>query len=107
MVHIRWQALIAVLGLSIVTGMIYAPHAPEKPGYVVEGVRQTETIDEGRLRQPVGPVRIAGFVLIVAGLVGVLLAQQLELASYVMTSSILAFALGAILAWTGRPARTA
>ena len=31
-------AAIAVLGLSIVTGMIYAPHAPEKPGYVVEGV---------------------------------------------------------------------
>ena len=31
-------AAIAVLGLSIVTGMIYTPHAPEKPGYVVEGV---------------------------------------------------------------------
>ena len=76
-------------------------------GYVVEGVRQTETVDEGRLRQPVGPVRIAGFVLIVAGLVGVLLAQQLELAGYVMTSSILAFAVGATLALTGRPARTA
>ncbi len=31
-------ALIAVLGLSTVTGMVYAPHKPEKPGYVVEGV---------------------------------------------------------------------
>jgi cytochrome c len=30
--------LIAVLGLSIVTGMIYTPHKLEKPGYVVEGV---------------------------------------------------------------------
>lgn len=76
-------------------------------GYVVEGVRQAETVDEQRLRQPVGPVRIAGFALVVAGLVGVLLAQQLELAGYVMISSILAFAVGAVLAWTGRPARTA
>ena len=31
-------AAIAVLGLSIVTGMIYSPHAPEQKGYVVEGV---------------------------------------------------------------------
>lgn len=31
-------AAIAVLGLSIVTGMIYEPHAPEQKGYVVEGV---------------------------------------------------------------------
>lgn len=31
-------AAIAVLGLSIVTGLIYTPHKLEKPGYVVEGV---------------------------------------------------------------------
>jgi cytochrome c len=31
-------ALIAALGLSIVTGMIYAPEPLEKPAYVVEGV---------------------------------------------------------------------
>jgi cytochrome c len=31
-------AAIAVLGLSIVTGMIYSPHTPEKAAYVVEGV---------------------------------------------------------------------
>lgn len=31
-------ALIAVLGLSIITGMIYSPHTPEKAAYVVEGV---------------------------------------------------------------------
>lgn len=31
-------AAIAVLGLSIATGMIYEPHAPEQKGYVVEGV---------------------------------------------------------------------
>jgi len=33
-------AAIAVLGLTIVTGYIYAPHKPEKPGYVVEGVEE-------------------------------------------------------------------
>ncbi len=31
-------ALIAVLGLSIITGYIYRPAKPDKPGYVVEGV---------------------------------------------------------------------
>ena len=76
-------------------------------GYVVEGVRQAEVVDDQKLRQPVGAIRIAGFVLVVAGLVGVLLSQQLQLTSYVMASSILAFAVGAVLAWTGKPARTA
>ncbi len=33
-------AAIAVLGLSIVTGMVYSPHRPEKMGYVVEGVEE-------------------------------------------------------------------
>jgi MFS transporter, PAT family, beta-lactamase induction signal transducer AmpG len=70
-------------------------------GYVVEGVRQAETVDEQRLRQPVGPVRIAGFVLVVAGLVGVLLAQQLELASPIMYASLAALLAGALLAWKG------
>lgn len=76
-------------------------------GYVVEGVRQAEVVDDQKLRQPVGAMRIAGFVLVVAGLVGVLMAQQLELASYVMPSSILAFGVGAVLAWVGKPTRTA
>lgn len=39
-------AAIAVLGLTIATGMIYQPHAPSKPGYVVEGV-ETETAAAG------------------------------------------------------------
>ncbi len=33
-------ALIAVLGLGIVTGMIYNPHTPEKAAYEVQGVEQ-------------------------------------------------------------------
>jgi PAT family beta-lactamase induction signal transducer AmpG len=74
-------------------------------GYVVEGVRQAEVVDDQRLRQPVGAMRITGFVLIVAGLVGVLLSQQLELASYVMVSSLVAVVVGSIMAWTGKPAQ--
>lgn len=74
-------------------------------GYVVEGVRQAEVVDDQKLRQPVGAMRIAGFVLIVAGLVGVLLSQQLELASYVMLSSLVAVVVGSIMAWTGKPAQ--
>ena len=31
-------AAIAVLGLALATGMLFAPHKLEKPGYVVEGV---------------------------------------------------------------------
>ena len=36
-------ALIAVLGLGIVSGAVYAPHVPEKPAYVVEGVEEEGT----------------------------------------------------------------
>jgi PAT family beta-lactamase induction signal transducer AmpG len=70
-------------------------------GYVVQGIRQTEAVDERQLRQPVGAWRVAGFALIVAGLVGILLAQQLELATSYMTAAIIAFGVGAGLAWKG------
>ena len=76
-------------------------------GYVVEGVRQAEAVDNQKLRQPVGAIRIIGFVLIVAGLVGVLLAQQLELQSHIMIASLVAFGAGALLAWKGNALRTA
>ncbi|OHD07626.1 AmpG family muropeptide MFS transporter [Sphingopyxis sp. RIFCSPHIGHO2_12_FULL_65_19] len=70
-------------------------------GYVGEGIRQTTVVDERQLRQPVSAWRVVGFAAIVAGLVGILLAQQLELASSIMTASIAAFAVGALLAWKG------
>lgn len=73
-------------------------------GYVVQSVRQTDGVDEQQLRQPIGIWRIIGFLAIVAGLVGVLLSQQLELASWIMTASILGFIIGVLLAWKGKPA---
>jgi MFS transporter, PAT family, beta-lactamase induction signal transducer AmpG len=76
-------------------------------GYVVQSIRQTSGIDEGKLREPVGAVRIAGFALIVAGLVGVLMAQQLDLGTTVMIAAITAFGVGALLAWKGNALKAA
>lgn len=76
-------------------------------GYVVQSIRQTIGIDEGKLREPVGAVRIAGFALIVAGLVGVLMAQQLDLGTTVMIAAITAFGVGALLAWKGNALKAA
>ena len=45
--------------------------------------------------------------LIVAGVVGVLMANQLELASHVMYGSLAAFLVGALLAWKGASLRAA
>ncbi|MGL5839804.1 MAG: AmpG family muropeptide MFS transporter [Sphingorhabdus sp.] len=68
-------------------------------GYVVQSIRQTEGVDETKLREPVGATRIVGFLLIIAGLVGVLLSQQLEAAPMWLYASLASFALGGALAW--------
>jgi PAT family beta-lactamase induction signal transducer AmpG len=46
-------------------------------GYVVQGIRQAVVDSKGQLAQRVGALRIFGFMLIVAGLVGILLGQSL------------------------------
>ena len=74
-------------------------------GYVVESIRQTGAVDERELRQPVGAWRIVGFVAIVAGLVGVLMYQQLELGIPVLAASLVAFVAGMLLAWKGKAAQ--
>lgn len=71
-------------------------------GYVVQSIRQTDAVDEQQLRQPVGAKRIVGFALIVAGLVGVLLWQPLELTNHVLAISVAAFVAGIALAWKGK-----
>jgi PAT family beta-lactamase induction signal transducer AmpG len=71
-------------------------------GYVVESIRQTGAIDDRQLKQPVGAWRIVGFALIVAGLVGVLLYQQLELGAHILAASLVAFVVGILLAWKGK-----
>jgi PAT family beta-lactamase induction signal transducer AmpG len=68
-------------------------------GYVGEGIRQTEGVDDSKLKEPVGAARIFGFLLIIAGLVGMLLSQQLQAASMWLYASLASFVVGAALAW--------
>ena len=76
-------------------------------GYVVESIRQTGVVDEQELKQPVGAWRVVGFALIVAGLVGVLMYQQLELGTHILAASLVAFVVGMLLAWKGKAPKTA
>jgi PAT family beta-lactamase induction signal transducer AmpG len=68
-------------------------------GYVGEGIRQTEGVDESKLKEPVGAARIFGFLLIIAGLVGVLLSQQLQAQPMWLYASLASFVVGMALAW--------
>ena len=68
-------------------------------GYVVQSIRQTEAVDAKALKEPVGPLRVLGFVLVVAGLVGVLLSQQLAAEPMWLYASLAAFVIGTALAW--------
>src|SRR3546814_18075670 len=43
---------IAALGLSIATGMYFAPHRPHQMGYVVEGVEEEATAGGGAAAEP-------------------------------------------------------
>jgi MFS transporter, PAT family, beta-lactamase induction signal transducer AmpG len=68
-------------------------------GYVVQSIRQSASVDETKLREPVGALRITGFLLILAGLVGVLLSKQLEAAPTWLYASLASFVIGMALAW--------
>jgi PAT family beta-lactamase induction signal transducer AmpG len=54
------------------------------------------------MKEPVGPLRILGFLMILGGLVGVLLSQQLEAEASWLYASLAAFAVGGALAWKRR-----
>lgn len=68
-------------------------------GYVGDGIRQTQGVDESKFKEPVGAARILGFLLIIVGLVGVLLSQQLKAEPMWLYGSIASFAIGMALAW--------
>lgn len=74
-------------------------------GYVVQNIRQTEGVDEKALKEPVGALRIAGFLLVVVGLVGLLLSQPLELANNITAIFAAVLVAGGLLAWKGSPAK--
>jgi MFS transporter, PAT family, beta-lactamase induction signal transducer AmpG len=76
-------------------------------GYVVQGIRQTKAVDEKALKEPVGPLRIFGFVMVVVGLIGLLLSQPLEFANNITAIFAAVLLAGGLLAWKGQPAKTA
>ena len=71
-------------------------------GYVVQGIRQTEAVDETKLKEPVGPIRIIGFLLVVAGLIGLLLSGPLEFANSLTAIFAALLVAGGLLAWKGQ-----
>ncbi len=76
-------------------------------GYVVQGVKQPGVDDYEKLKEPVGAVRIGGFILIVAGLIGLLLSQPLKLSLFITLASAAVLIVGALLAWKGQAAKAA
>jgi PAT family beta-lactamase induction signal transducer AmpG len=73
-------------------------------GYVVQGIRQTDAVEHEAPKEPVGAVRIFGFVLVVAGLIGLLLVGPLELANNIAAVAAAVLVVGGLLAWKGQPA---
>ncbi len=71
-------------------------------GYVIQGIRQTTAIDEKALKEPVSTARIFGFVIVLAGLVGVLLSQPLKWENTTTAIFASVFVAGALLAWKGK-----
>ena len=71
-------------------------------GYVVQSIRQTEAVDETKLKEPVGPIRIIGFLLVVAGLIGLLLSGPLEFANSLTAIFAALLVAGGLLAWKGQ-----
>lgn len=96
--EIGWVGFWGFTIIAAIPGMILLWILWSK-GYVVQSVRQSVTIDETKLKEPVGMLRIFGFLLILAGLVGVLLSQQLGAAPTWLYASLVSFAVGMALAW--------
>ena len=101
--EIGWVGFWGFTVVAAIPGMILLWVLWSK-GYVVQGIRQTEAVDENKLREPVGPLRILGFVLVVAGLIGLLLSGPLEFANSITAIFAAVLAAGGLLAWKGQPA---
>ena len=47
-------AAVSIMGLSVITGGLFPTHAPEKPGYIVEGVEEDAPAEaSGPVEQPI------------------------------------------------------
>jgi MFS transporter, PAT family, beta-lactamase induction signal transducer AmpG len=101
--EIGWVGFWGFTIVAAIPGMLFL-WALWSKGYVGEGVRQSTSVDERTLREPVGPLRILGFLLVLAGLVGLLLVGPLELANSVAALFAVVLVAGGLLAWKGQPA---
>ncbi len=96
--QIGWFGFWGFTIVAAIPGMLFL-WALWSKGYVGDGIRQSTAIDDSKLKEPVGAIRIVGFLLIVAGLVGVLMSQQLKADSFWLYASLGSFAAGMALAW--------
>lgn len=103
--EIGWVGFWGFTIVAAIPGMVFLWMLWSK-GYVGEGVRQSTAIDEAWQREPVGILRIVGFLLIVAGMVGLLLSTPLEFASSITTTFAAVLVVGGLLAWKGQPPKT-
>jgi len=96
--HVGWESFWAFTILSALPGMLLLWVLWRK-GYVVQSIRQSASLDDSKLKEPLGPIRITGFVLGLLGLVGVLLSQQLGAEPMWLYGSLASFVIGTALAW--------
>jgi PAT family beta-lactamase induction signal transducer AmpG len=96
--HVGWESFWAFTILSALPGMLLLWVLWRK-GYVVQSIRQSASLDDSKLKEPLGPIRIIGFVLGLVGLVGVLLSQQLGAEPMWLYGSLASFVIGTALAW--------
>ena len=99
--QIGWVGFWGFTIVAAIPGMLFL-WALWSKGYVGEGIRQSTALDDSKLKEPVGALRILGFLLILAGLVGVLLSQQLAAEPVWLYASLASFAVGMALAWKRR-----
>lgn len=102
--NVGWVGFWGFTVVAAIPGMILLWVLWSK-GYVVQSIHQVEAVDEKALKDPVGPIRILGFLLVVAGLIGLLLSQPLEFANEITLSFAALLVAGGFLAWKGQATR--
>ncbi|MEY3633762.1 MAG: hypothetical protein RLZZ61_172 [Pseudomonadota bacterium] len=102
--NVGWVGFWGFTVVAAIPGMILLWVLWSK-GYVVQSIHQVAAVDEKALKDPVGPMRIFGFLLVVAGLIGLLLSQPLEFANDITLSFAALLVAGGLLAWKGQSKR--
>jgi MFS transporter, PAT family, beta-lactamase induction signal transducer AmpG len=104
--EIGWVGFWGFTIIAAIPGMILLWVLWSK-GYVGEGIRQATIVDETKLKEPVGALRVVGVLVVITGMIGLLLSQPLEMSATMTWSFAAALLGGALLAWFGKAAKTA